>query len=99
MLGKAKPMSERDELIEHLDSLSTSQLADDLLALEGAHEAKLAELNEDNDALWDKVQEQGDRILAAQVIHATGFTGVCRTCNKQRHPGPCETALVLGATE
>ena len=92
-------MSERDELIDHLSSISTGQLADDILAMEGAHEAQLADLNEDNDALWDKVHEQGQKILAAQLIHAPGFTGRCRTCNKQRHPGPCETSIVLGATE
>jgi phage host-nuclease inhibitor protein Gam len=92
-------MSERDELVEHLRRLSTTELADGLMALEDNHAAQLAELNEDNDALWDKVQEQNDKILAVQVIHDSGYTGKCRTCNKQRHPGPCETSIALGVTE
>jgi hypothetical protein len=90
--------SERDELIDHLATLSTSQLADGFISLEGAHEAQIAELNEDNDALWDKVAEQGDKILAVSLIHTTSYTGRCQTCNKQRHPGPCETSLALGET-
>jgi hypothetical protein len=91
--------SERDELIDHLATLSTSQLADGFIAQEGAYEARLAELNEDNDALWDKVAEQGDKILAVSLIHTTGYSGRCQTCNRQRHPGPCATSLALGETQ
>lgn len=92
-------VNEREELIAGIGALSTGELADNLLSMQSAHEAQLAELHDDNDALWDKVDEQGARILAAQLIHTEGYTGKCGTCNKQRHPGPCATSVALGATD
>jgi hypothetical protein len=93
-------MTERDDLIRHLGDRSPSQLADDFIALEDRHEAVLADVNADVDALWDKVGEQGDRILAAQLIHTPSYSGGCgaKPC-KKNHPGPCETSIALGVTE
>lgn len=89
-------MSDRDDLIEHLQTLSPGEVADGIIATETSHEARLAELHDDNDVLWDTVHEQGDRIVAAQRIHDAGYAGRCRACKKQRHPGPCATSVALG---
>jgi hypothetical protein len=90
-------VSERDELIKQIGTLTNSQVADGFLALGVAHKQELAELNHDNDALWDTIGEQGDRILAAQLIHAPSYATGCRAmpCPKD-HDGPCETSIALG---